>query len=329
MIVDNNFYQNWLLKRWIGLMYNSNNKIKYGIEKFGRLKSAMLHCPEEAIKIITEENKEFFLFDAVPDVDAYLQEHRNYQNLLKDLGVQVHLVADNVTKNIDLLNRLPNIAYMHDIAVISSYGSIISKMSTRGRCHEEVVVVEALSNLGIQKLYEPLEGEAFEGCLLISPKTVFVADTERHSPKSIEKFISFILDYFDEVIYAQIPQERRFMHPDMVLNRITENLMVYYPAAFSKTYIITKAIRKEIELKAFMNSRKVEMVSLSDKEQQKWGSSFVPLEQGVIINYDISLDQSTLKTLENEGVKFVHFHPEAMLAGGGSLRCLTLRLLRE
>ncbi|MDF2685326.1 MAG: N-dimethylarginine dimethylaminohydrolase [Clostridia bacterium] len=312
-------------------MYITNNNIKYGIEKFGRLKSALMHCPQEAIKIVTEDNKEYFLFDAVPDVDKYLQEHCNYQKLLKDNGVKVHLVAENVSKNIDLLNRLPNIAYMHDIAVISSHGSIISKMSSRGRCHEEIVVSEALSNLGIPKLYEPSEGEDFEGCLLLSPKTVFVADTERHSPESIEKFIKFILenDYFDEIIYAQIPQERRFMHPDMVLNRITENLMIYYPPAFLKTFFITKEIRKEIDLKTFMNSRKIEMVSLSDKEQKKWGSSFVPLEPGIIINYDISLEQTTINTLVGEGVKFIHFHPDALLAGGGSLRCLTLRLLRE
>jgi superfamily II DNA/RNA helicase len=48
-----------------------------------------------------------------------------------------------------------------------------------------------------------------------------------------------------------------------------------------------------------------------------------------IINYDISLSHATIKSLESMGVRFTHFHPEAILAGGGSLRCLTLRLLRE
>ena len=119
------------------------------------------------------------------------------------------------------------------------------------------------------------------------------------------------------------------MHPDMVLNRVTNNLMVYYPQAFLKTFLVTKDVRKEIDIKSFMNSRKVEMVSLSDKEQQMWGSSFVPLEPGVIINYDISLEPQTIKTLESEGVRFIHFHTEALLAGGGSLRCLTMKLFRD
>lgn len=302
---------------------------KYGIENFGRLKRVMLHPPEEAIKLITEDNKEFFLFDKVPDVDRYLEEHHRYKLLLESLGSEVHLLADNVVRNADLLNRLPNLVYLHDIAVISSFGSILSKMSSRGRCHEEIVVREALGNLGIPVLYEPEEGENFEGCLLVSPSTVFVADTERHSKSSISKFIDFILQYFQEVIYAEIPKERRFMHPDMVLNRITKNLIIFYPQAFIKTYYITKGTKREIDIKEFMNKRNVDMFALTDEEQKKWGCSFVPLEPGKIINYDISLKQKTINLLEKEGVKFIHFHPDALLAGGGSLRCLTMRILRE
>lgn len=302
---------------------------QYGIEKFGRLKTALLHRPDQSLKKITEENREFFLFDKVPDVDKYLEEHQQYSMLLSNHGVQVHQLSDHVHRNRDLLERLPNLAYMHDTAVISTHGAIVSKMSSRGRCHEEIVVREALTDLGIPILYEPGEGEAFEGCLLLTPKTVFVADTERHSKYSIKRFINFILSYFEEVIYAQIPQERRFMHPDMVLNRITDHLMVYYPPAFLQTFFITREKNIPIDIKAWMNERKVDLVPISDKEQTQWGCSFVPLSQGVIINYDISLTSNTTHLLEQEGVRFIHFHPDALLAGGGSLRCLTMRIWRD
>lgn len=303
--------------------------IQYGIEKFGRLKTVMVHCPDQSLYRVTEDNREYFLFDEVPDVDRYLEEHRQYCSLLKDHGVGVHYLSDHVHRNVDLLERLPNLAYMHDIAVISSHGAILSKMSSRGRCHEEIVVKEALTDLGIPMLYEPCEGETFEGCLLLSPETVFVADTERHSRKSIERFIDYILRYFEEVIYAQIPQDRRFMHPDMVLNRMTDQLMVYYPPAFLQTFHITREKRTQIDLKELMNERKIELIPLSDREQRHWACSFVPLEPGVIICYDISYNPRTIDLLEHEGVRFVFFHPEALLAGGGSLRCLTMRLFRS
>lgn len=310
-------------------MSYSDTGNKYGTESFGALKKVMLHRPEMSIGLITEENREFFLFDSVPDTDRYLEEHSRYEELLRMFGIEVHLLKDHVSKNKDLLYRLPNLAYLCDTAVISSHGSIISKMSTRGRCHEEIVVGEALADLGIPKLYEPPEGEAFEACLLLSRSTLFVADTERHSRRSIESFIEYILGYFSEVIYAFVPQERRFMHADMFLGRITENLLIYYPAAFIKTFRITKEARTEIDLKDFMKKRDIDMIAVSDEEQKKWGCSFVPIKPGTIINYDISLKQKTVNTLERYGVKFVHFHPDALLAGGGSLRCLTMRIYRE
>jgi arginine deiminase len=303
--------------------------IQYGVERFGKLRTAMVHRPDQSLSKITDDNREFFLFDRVPNVDQYLEEHEQYCTLLKTHGVGVHDLADHIQRNRDLLERLPNLAYMHDIAAISSHGAILSKMSSMGRCHEEIVVKEALTNLGIPTLYEPCEGDAFEGCLLLSSKTVFVADTERHSRRSIEKFIKTILRCFDEVIYAQIPQERRFMHPDMVLNRITDQLMVYYPPAFLQTFFITREKRTQIDLKSWMKERKIELIPLSDREQRHWASSFVPLEPGVIICYDISYDSGTRSLLEQEGVRLILFHPEALLAGGGSRRCVKMRLYRD
>lgn len=305
------------------------HQIKYGIEKFGRLKAVMLHRPEKSITKVTEANMKYFLFEHIPDVDRYLEEHRQYEQLLQQNGVTVYQLSGLVTRNLELVERLPNLAYLHDVAVITSKGAIVSKMSSQGRSHEEIPVGEALSNLGIPTLYEPNEGDAFEGCLLVDANTVFIANTERHDSPSIQRFIDFILGYYDTVVYAVIPKERRYMHPDMVINRMSENLMVYYPPAFLSTYLITKLGTSQIDIKEWMKNRHVELVPLSDGEQKRWGTSFVPLEPGLIINYDISLEMQTIKTLEHEGIRFIHYHPDALLAGGGSLRCLTMRLLRE
>ncbi len=302
---------------------------EYGIANFGQLRDVMVHRPDMSLPKITEDNKNLFLFDAVPDVDKYLEEHNRYCALLRDHGVNVHDLSDHVHRNRDLLSHLPNLAYMHDTAVISSHGAILSKMASMGRRHEEIVVKEALADLGIPILYEPCEGDSFEGCLLLSSKTVFVADTERHSRRSIERFIAFILQYFDEVIYARIPQARRYMHPDMVLNRVTDRLMIYYPPAFLQTFHITGEDRIEIDLKRWMQKRNIELIPVSDQEQRRWACSFVPLKPGVIICYDISYEPKTLSLLEKEGVRLIPFHPEALLAGGGSLRCLTMRLYRN
>lgn len=303
--------------------------IRYGIEKFGKLQSVLLHRPEVSILKINNNNAKYFLFDSVPNIEKYLEEHQRYAALLEHNGVTVYELSALVTKNAELLEYLPNLAYLHDIAVISTKGAMLSKMASQGRSHEELVIKEALFKLGIPMLYEPNEGDVFEGCLLLDADTVFVANTERHNSQSIERFISFILTYFKQVVYAVIPKERRYMHPDMVIGRMTPSLYVYYPPAFLNTYVATKAGITQIEIKDWMKKHHVELFPLAEEEQKRWGTSFVALEPGVVVNYDISLEQKTVNSLEREGVRFIHFHPQALLAGGGSLRCLTMRLFRQ
>ncbi|MDD2614208.1 MAG: arginine deiminase family protein, partial [Methanosarcina sp.] len=228
------------------------------------------------------------------------------------------------------IRRMPNLTFLHDIAVISEKGAILSRMRPPAREKEEVVVKEALSNLGIPILSEFNEGKGFfEGCLLLSKETIFVADTERHTYSFIRKFISNVLKEFDEVIYVRVPKARRYMHPDTVFNRIREDLALAYLPAFEETCLFTEDYRKRIDFKVFMREKGVKIIPVSDTEQRRLACSFVPLESGTIFHYETALDKKTKKNLENEGVEIIPFGADALRAGGGSLRCHTLRLCRR
>ncbi len=308
---------------------NENHLSKFGAEQIGSLRKVMLHCPEQSIRRINETNVKFYLFDRVPDYDRYLDEHKAYRKLLEDNGVEVFELSDLVVNNRELMSYLPNLAYLNDIAVITDQGAVLSAMCPGGRQYEEVVVKEALTALGIPILHECGPGEQFEGYISLSAETIFVADTERHSRESVERFFTFALQHYQEIIYVEIPQARRFMHPDMIFNLLAEQLGLFYPPAFLKCWYITKNQRQDIDFKSWMKKKKIKLVPISDEEQKKWATSFVTLEPNHVINYDISLKPETQKELESLGVRFTQFHPEALLAGGGSLRCLTSRLLRE
>lgn len=233
-------------------------------------------------------------------------------------------------ENIDLIRRMPNLTFLHDIAVISEKGAILSRMRPPAREKEEVVVKEALNNLGIPIFSEFDEGKGFfEGCLLLSKETIFVADTERHTYSFISKFISNVLKEFDEVIYVRVPKTRRYMHPDTVFNRIREDLALAYLPAFEETCLFTEDYRKRIDFKAFIREKGVKIIPVSDTEQRRLACSFVPLESGTIFHYETALDKKTKKNLENEGVEIIPFGADALRAGGGSLRCHTLRLCRR
>lgn len=302
---------------------------KYGAEKIGRLKKAMVHCPEKSIHKVNANNFKFYLFDQVPDYDRYILEHKAYGKLLQDAGVEVYELTDLISNNHGLLEALPNCAYLNDIAAITSKGALLSTMCPGGRQHEEIVVREAVHSLGIPILHACEPGDHFEGLIVLSPDALFIANTERHNKESIERFISFAQEQFQDILYVEIPKARRFMHPDMIFNRISDHLGLVYLPAFLHCWHIQKKSWSEIDFLQWMKQRHMELVNITDEEQKKWGTSFVALEPNHIINYDISLNSGTVKKLESLGVKFTQFHPDALLAGGGSLRCITMRLLRE
>lgn len=305
------------------------NSVCFGCECLGRLKRVMVHKPGEELKIINFENYHHWLFDSVPDINAFREEHQAYTELLQLHGVEVLELSNYIEEPAKKLAHMPNITYMHDIAVISSKGAMLSCMAWEARRNEHTVVKEALQNIGIPIFSEFDEPEdAFEGCLLLSPQTILVAETERHNWKSINKFIAKALSAFDEVIFVRIPKARRYMHPDTIYNRITERLSLVYLPAFESTYLYKQANIEKIDFQNHMQTRGIELINVSDSEQKRLACSFVPLEPGVIFHYDTAFDDCTRKMLTKKGVDMIFFHPEALRAGGGSLRCITLRLHR-
>ncbi len=301
----------------------------FGCESLGRLTRVMVHRPGDELKVIDASNYRQWLFDGVPDIDGFREEHQAYCELLQCHHVEVLELADYIENPSAKLARLPNITYMHDTAVVSSRGALLSCMAWESRRNEHLVVREALQRLGIPIFSEFDEPhDAFEGCLLLSPQTILVAETERHRWSSIRKFTARALSAFDEVIFLKIPKARRYMHPDTIYNRITERLALVYLPAIEAAYLFRRDRTEQIDFPEFMRARGIELLPVSDEEQQRLACSFVPLEPGVIFHYDTALDHATRKQLAQKGVEIIFFHPRAMRAGGGSLRCITLRLHR-
>jgi len=301
---------------------------RYGTESFGRLKTVMLHRPTHSIHEINPITMGYYLFDAIPDPDRYLDEHDQYRKLLQSQGVSTLELSDFVQENRTLMETLASLPYLHDSSAISRHGAILSQMGG-GRQGEELVVREALTNRGVPIAYQFSATDHFEGCLILPGNTLLIACTERHRQASVEKFLPVAVSMFDEVIYVECPKARRFMHADMVYGQISESLALAFLPAFLETYSISAKESKEIDFIKHMSARSIEILSITDQEQKTWGCSFVPLEPNVILHYDIALSAQTHKLLRAKGVDIIEFHPNALLAGGGSLRCLTLQIYRE
>lgn len=302
--------------------------MKYGNEKFGRLKTVMLHNPKKSLKLINDKNFKKYLFDNVPNIPKFLDEHDRYRKLLESYGIEVLELSDYV-KNTELLNKHPNQVYVHDSSVITSKGAFLSAMAFFGRKNENLVIKEALTNLNIPIFSERTKEEIFEGFLPFSKNIAIVADTERHNSLGINSFFKDALKIFKEVIHLKIPKERDFMHHDMIIGRLKKDLLLCYMDAIKKAEVIRKNERFDINFEKYMFDKKIDIIPVSKNEQQKWATSFVPLESGTIFNYDISLSKDTQAKLKDRGVEVISFSPKSILTGCGSLNCITLQLYRE
>ncbi|MFI6497473.1 arginine deiminase [Nonomuraea typhae] len=68
----------------------------------GRLHQVLLHKPELALKRLTPTNKDEFLFDDVLWVQRAVEEHEEWQQVLRDRGIKVYMLADLLRETLDI-----------------------------------------------------------------------------------------------------------------------------------------------------------------------------------------------------------------------------------
>ena len=302
----------------------------FGCDRPGKLESVILHTPGIELELIHEDNFHYWLFDKVPDIPKFIDEHLRYRDLLRSQGIIVYELEELAPTYRLQIQKQPAITYLNNTAVISCKGAIISHMAYEARQGELEIVKHALSSVGIPLLFEFNElGDIFEGCTLLSEDSLLIAITERHLHASVQKFISAMLPNFKEIILIELPKHPRFRHPDSVFKKINSNLALAYLPAVSQSRVITKDGAFPIVFESYMKYLGIEIVSVSGFEQQRHACSFLPLNEGVILHYDTALDAVTRRQLVSKGVEFVFFHSEALQAGGGSLNCLSLPLSKS
>ncbi|MEU8249349.1 arginine deiminase [Nonomuraea sp. NPDC048916] len=68
----------------------------------GTLRRVLLHEPDLALKRLTPTNTDTFLFDDVLWVQRAIEEHEEFQQVLRARGVEVHLLADLLRETVDI-----------------------------------------------------------------------------------------------------------------------------------------------------------------------------------------------------------------------------------
>jgi arginine deiminase len=68
----------------------------------GPLRQVLLHKPDLALKRLTPTNKDGFLFDDVLWVQRAMEEHEEFQQVLRERGIRIHLLSDLLRETVDI-----------------------------------------------------------------------------------------------------------------------------------------------------------------------------------------------------------------------------------
>ena len=66
----------------------------------GKLKKVIIHRPDSAIKRLTPNNCNSFLFDDIPQLEKAIEEHLYFENVLREHGVETLLLHETVGREL-------------------------------------------------------------------------------------------------------------------------------------------------------------------------------------------------------------------------------------
>ncbi len=309
---------------------NFTKSIPYGAEVFGKLDQVLVHTPGEEIATVNSMNHKDWDFADTPAPETFIEDHERYCHLLDSHGIELHQLSDYIEDNRSLMSTMPNVTYMHDMAIIGHRGAFLSRMSVPARKLEHKVIKEALLKIGIPVFYEfESMDDSFEGAVFLPQNMLLIVESNRYQRASIAKFVRQAVKEFTEVIYVDVSDDTRFKHPHAIANRVRHDLVMAYLPAFKKTYAFGRGYIDEIDFVDHMRKMEIDVIDISDEEQQRHGCSFLPLKSGVLVQYEDTYTPATLRKLANRDVEVIPFRADSLRRAGGSLISHTLEIYRK
>jgi N-dimethylarginine dimethylaminohydrolase len=106
-----------------------------------------------------------------------------------------------------------------------------------------------------------------------------------------------------------------YVHLDVAFNVIDADLVIVYPEGVP--YELIELIRE----------RKMRTIEVPREEALRMSTNFLVLKPNKIVT--ASGNQETAKALKKEGVEVIEIGVDELMKGGGSVRCMTMPLMRE
>jgi len=280
----------------------------------GKLRTVLVHRPGPELKAIEDSTR--WLWIGKPDIAKCQEEHDAMVEALRKEKVEV-LYLDRSVKD------RAKMYFMRDQASVIRGGVILSRMALEIRRGEERYVASRLGELGVPTLRTVhgtgiLEGGNF---MFLDSQTVLIGQGVRTNREGVRQACEVLAVQGVKDVIA-VPQPGYFskfpmgyVHLDVGFNLADRDLGVVFPESIP------------YELLETLRTRKFRLIEVSQEEASRMATNFLVLEPSKIVT--AAGNPEARKALERHGVDVIEAKVEELMKGGGSVRCMTMPLVRE
>ena len=282
--------------------------------EIGRVRAVLVHKPGEELKSIDNLTK--WVCTERISISKAQEEHDAMVRALMDEGVEV------LRLNRPTGDRAKTY-FMRDQACVVRGGVILSRMALEFRRGEERLVASRLGELGVPILRTIHANGTLEGgnFMFLDTETVLIGVGIRTNREGFRQ-ASEVLTTQGVKSVLPVPLSgylREFPcgyeHLDMTFNVVDSDLVVVYPEGVP------------YELLELVRERRIKAVEVTRAEALRLSTNFLVLEPRKILT--ASGNTETRKALESENVEVVEVGIDELMKGGGSIRCMTMPLIRD
>lgn len=249
-----------------------------------------------------------------PILKNALEEYLDFENILKNQGIEIHQFNLNSAVQIDSI-------YCRDAAIATDHGVIICNMGKAGRVNEPKAQQVDFENQGIPILGRIISPGTIEGgdVAWLDEKTLAVAHSYRTNLEGINQLKKILEPRGIEVITVDLPHykgQSDVFHLMSILSPVAKDIAVVYsplmPIPFRETLI----------------KRGIRFVEVPDEEFESMGCNVLALSPKKCLM--VAGNPITEARLRANGCEVITYngHHISVLGGGGPT-CLTRPMDRE
>ena len=285
---------------------------------------------ERLSEVPASELERRFLFRAVPDREAFTQEHDALVRALRGAGVEVVYLHDVATpEHLARLDANPNHVYTRDSAITLPWlpGRFIrGAMRKPVRRAEPDVMTSALSTLGQFETLAMNPELVLEGGDVIpfareGKRTLLVGVGPRTVRASLAALHEQLIPQtVDELIGVELVPER--MNLDGVLVPVADDTMLVEPTSIVQSWLIDNRDETPVDVIRLLASSGVEPIEVTRAEATTMQAcNCVCLGDRTLIMYDLC--ERVRRALQARDITVLTIPGKELIKGTGGPRCMT------